>query len=328
MNRWEPLGARLLAGPPEPGTLIACRHNVYRTVRYDEVPACMWTESDYEAWETRRRCPYVLVAEHVPSGQQCEIRGRATPNIRTGALVPELYTYPNEHYPVCNSCHEPLPCREEVHRQHAERAVAALEKWQRPGVCPCCGEEVTTRQRHQTWPNIHVPGGPEVTFHIGRERCRESAATYDRKWAQEAGEAPKLQDKPDRTRWRGAPNASQRTILNMTANSELVATLCRVHDLSAPGAPSLGEVMRDPSGVAGEADSLPWSQWQWQPRISSRLSQWLGGLVEAGLIAEPQLPPDPERDRGPHPYQLTSTGREVLSGDPPLLSDASMRRGG
>lgn len=316
MNRWTPLGARLLDAPPEPGTLIVHKHNVYRTVRYDEVPECMWTESDHEAWETRRRRPYVLAIDHVISGEKYELKGRARPNFRTGVLVPDLYTYPSEHYPVCASCQEPLPCREELQRQAAERAVAAMEKWQRPGVCPHCGEAVTTRQTHQTWPNIHIPGGPEVTFHVGRARCREAAAAYDRQWTQESGEAPKLGEKPDRTRWQGrSPNASQRTILAMTAKGELVATLCRVHDLSVPGAPRLDDVLHDPSGVSGEPDSLPWAHWQWQPRISRRLCQWLVGLVEAGLITEPPLPTDPEQDRGPHPYQLTAKGREALGDD-------------
>lgn len=313
--RWTPLGARELGtNLPQPGTLVALRHTVYRTVRFDEIPECMWTKEDHDAWDQRRKRPFLLVADGLRDGVRYEIRGRANTNFRTGQLVLELHAYPSEHFPMCSECSEPMPCRADLRREATEAAVEReMRVWARfskPGACPRCGEEVRPRQQSETWPNIKVPGGPDVTFHVGRDDCAEAAARYDRQWSEETGQAPKLPEHPTQGQWRGSPNLSQSRLLESASRGDITGTLCRVFDMSVPGAPSIEQAMADPS-AAGDGD-LPCATWVWQPRVESRLRRWLGGLVDAGLIAEPTMPADPERDRGPHPYRLTERGQDAL----------------
>lgn len=90
--------------------------------------------------------------------------------------------YPDEHYPICAKCREPLPCREQMASKIAAESAAHFDRYTMPGVCPGCGEPVTQRQKTVTWEdNAVVPGGPPVTFHM-RRKCRVTAERYERRW--------------------------------------------------------------------------------------------------------------------------------------------------
>jgi len=88
--------------------------------------------------------------------------------------------YPNEHYPVCNECGEPLPCRAEMARRETEAAAKRAASYAIEGVCPACDEPVSGRQKAVTFAlNLRIPLGPPVTYHAGRRECRYHASKYE-----------------------------------------------------------------------------------------------------------------------------------------------------
>lgn len=89
-----------------------------------------------------------------------------------------------EHFPVC-ACGDLTPCRELDLRDTMEREIRTLDLYTTPGICPACGEVVTSRQQSMSWPNIMIPGTPDVRFHL-RQSCHEQARRYDERCA-EAG---------------------------------------------------------------------------------------------------------------------------------------------
>lgn len=91
----------------------------------------------------------------------------------------QVYRDP-DHLPLCGRCLEPAPCRASMAAKIAASAVKAMSRWERTGVCPACGEVITQRQASRTWlDNLEIPGGPPVTFHVGRRRCRWQADRYE-----------------------------------------------------------------------------------------------------------------------------------------------------
>lgn len=103
-------------------------------------------------------------------------------HLRPNRLGVDWWVYEDEHYPVCAQCGEPLPCREQQARRTAEREIANMGRYETPGVCPCCGEPVTGRQKSITFhTNLEIPGGPPVTFHT-RRRCHGDATRYETRW--------------------------------------------------------------------------------------------------------------------------------------------------
>jgi hypothetical protein len=91
------------------------------------------------------------------------------------------YVYPNEHYPVCASCQEPMPCREREAERIATQVMDDLARYETPGVYPSCREPVSSRQKAITFPvNVKIPGGPPVTFHAGRGACQYAATEYQK----------------------------------------------------------------------------------------------------------------------------------------------------
>lgn len=94
------------------------------------------------------------------------------------------HVYPDEHYAVCAACREPMPCRDKMAETEAARAAEEFERYSDPSVCPACTQTVTPRQRSRTFDeNVRIPGGPPVTFHVGRWQCLNSAARYEHAWA-------------------------------------------------------------------------------------------------------------------------------------------------
>lgn len=84
----------------------------------------------------------------------------------------------HEHYGLCVHCDELLPCRDRMAERQAKRSAEHMARYETPGVCPACLEPVTHRQERETFPNIYVPLGPDVTFHAGRRKCRYSMEQY------------------------------------------------------------------------------------------------------------------------------------------------------
>lgn len=96
-----------------------------------------------------------------------------------------------EHYPVCNRCHEPVPCREVSIEWEVQDADERTRRYEISGICPACEEPVTHQQVRQTWPeNMIVPNGDAVTFHL-RKKCETEALAYDQLWMK-AGHASRL----------------------------------------------------------------------------------------------------------------------------------------
>ena len=84
-----------------------------------------------------------------------------------------------EHYPVC-SCGDLMPCRDSDLKDTIEREMRTLDRYTTPGVCLSCGEVITTRQKSMSWPNVMIPGTPDVQFHL-RWSCRFEAQRYDKR---------------------------------------------------------------------------------------------------------------------------------------------------
>lgn len=191
--RWWPLGTK---GERKPavGRIVAWRHMAWRVVESGPVPEVDWTQEDrdrltgykpayrakYEPWRIVMRP--VTVTGDDPRDRDYDV------HLRLGASYYAGFdTYPDEHYPVCAACGEPVPCREAKASEITEAASKKADRYSIPGVCPNCQEMITARQKAVTFDeNLHVPFGPPVTFHAGRRECRYYAADYEEKWAQQA----------------------------------------------------------------------------------------------------------------------------------------------
>ncbi len=94
----------------------------------------------------------------------------------------EVFTDP-DHFPVCSTCREPVPCRDQMAARVADEAARDARRYETAGVCPACLEPVTNRQRSLTLEeNLRAPAGPPVTFHL-RRRCLWNAIQYEKAWA-------------------------------------------------------------------------------------------------------------------------------------------------
>lgn len=175
---------------PRVGDLLAWRHEVWRVREITLVPEVDWSERDRTYMdrikpEVRDQyAPKHVVIRPVRIGGS-DVRDRDH-DVHLRAQVGTFRAwdvYPNEHYPVCVACHEPMPCREEMARREGESAMRKMNRYTTPGVCPACNEPITSRQRSLITfdENVKVPGGPPVTFHL-RGGCRGGAIDYEKKW--------------------------------------------------------------------------------------------------------------------------------------------------
>jgi hypothetical protein len=154
------------------GAILAFDHAVWRVVEKSRHP------------DDRER-PWTVVLRPIAiTGDDPRARDHdqhlATPEYYYGWQV-----YPAEsagHYPVCATCHEPMPCRDQMAERVSAASAADLERYTIAGVCPACEEPVSSRQKRMTWPdNAAIPGGPPVTFHL-RGQCFGSAMSYEKRW--------------------------------------------------------------------------------------------------------------------------------------------------
>jgi hypothetical protein len=183
-SHWHPLGTRSAFKVPANGTLIAYEHAAWQVVGSKPCPPDEWPEQ-MVPFATASRPPYLvrLRPAHLANHPDPVVAESGDEHfIMPPHFSWSVFTDP-EHYPVCRSCGEPMPCREEVGRRMAEAAIKDMGRYETPGMCPACGEVVTGRQKSITFAdNVVVPGGPPVTFHL-RGTCHLSAGQYEKRWA-------------------------------------------------------------------------------------------------------------------------------------------------
>jgi hypothetical protein len=182
--RWHPHGVsmRYLTDTPPPGTLVAGDHAVWRIISVTDRPEVDWTQRDREAVAGDPRIvPQVVILRPVALDPSVTAHDE---DRHVSAWPPRTWwaVYDTEHYPICAACLEPLPCRQQMAEQVAAAAAGRMERYSYAGICPACQEPVTARQRSLTLgDNLHLPGGPPVTFHL-RRRCWGSAVEYEKAW--------------------------------------------------------------------------------------------------------------------------------------------------
>ncbi len=180
---WYPLGTRSLHSNPEVGTILAYDHAVWRVVAVNPVPDDLWTDEDRQQVKTWNKfTPKAIILRPIDvTGDDPRARDRDI-HLRTRSPHHSWDSFPDEHYPVCSKCREPLPCREQESAKEAALAAKVMGRYDLPGICPACEEPITPRQRVHTFEeNLVVPVGPPVTFHL-RNGCIGTAADYDRRW--------------------------------------------------------------------------------------------------------------------------------------------------
>jgi hypothetical protein len=179
--KWHPTSTRLEQKPPV-GALVAWEHQVWRVVSFTRRPPELWREESQRQVQQAgdHYAPYAIVLRPVDAGDDPKDRGR---DVHLESRGHYWDVYPDEHYPVCASCLEPLPCRERMAEQVSRKAGEWMARFETPGICPACEKPVSFRQRSMTFAeNVEIPGGPPVTFHVGRYGCRQGAAEYERSW--------------------------------------------------------------------------------------------------------------------------------------------------
>lgn len=176
--RWHPSGTRNVM-LPGPGALWAHDHAVWRIIEVRPVPEVDMSDSEQEWIKGYRpqardsHGPRYVIAVPLEGGKRQHWRVRP---------LTSFDVYPDEHYPICAECREPLPCRDVMAQRTATVAMKQMARYEIAGVCPACSEPVTDRQKAQTWPdNCEVLGGPPVTFHL-RRKCLCEARRYEAKW--------------------------------------------------------------------------------------------------------------------------------------------------
>lgn len=187
---WYPHHTNSQYKPPEPGQLIAYAHVVWRVIEVRRVPEDQWTDEQLHAYNLRSSpemawlaVPVVVVVRPAVITSDDPSARKHDKHLRPRRAVVEWWVYRDEHYPICGKCGEPTPCREVLNQRTAEQAMANMTRYEQPGVCPACEQPITTRQKAWTCPdNLEIPGGPPVTFHIGRRECQWAAAQYEDRW--------------------------------------------------------------------------------------------------------------------------------------------------
>lgn len=159
---------------PQEGDLVGFDFKPWRVL---SIKPCARREDEAE-----NLTPHIIILRpaHIDKDWQTahsedlHLRGRRRP---TSYDMPVL----NPHYGLCVHCGELTPCREVMIQRRAAAEVARMKRYDQPGVCPSCREVVTHRQESEVFPNIVVPGGPPVTYHMGRRACRFAAEQYRKK---------------------------------------------------------------------------------------------------------------------------------------------------
>lgn len=173
-------------GIPEPGTIIAVK-------RGENWGAWRVVETGTVNGETAVRVRPMRLDGH--------------PDPVRAAATDRHFSWPNrciwyelpEHYPVCRLCSELVPCRHVVLEHQGKVALDRMDRYDMPGVCPACKGPVTQRQASRTFDvNLHVPGGPPVTFHL-RKACamgEDGALAYEQKVNKSSVAAREAEERP------------------------------------------------------------------------------------------------------------------------------------
>ncbi len=189
MNRWMPREGQWLPTPrPAVGALLAYEYRAWRVRSVSDLPEQEWTDRDRDralpAGSFPPPVPYVVVLRPATTDQTFTAHDEDV-HLRVNGGDWGWRQLP-EHYSVCVSCGDVPPCREIHAEQSGKAAMARLSRFEVSGICPACGEPITARQRSITWQdNVELLGGPPVTFHSGRRRCRHAASRYEQKWVAE-----------------------------------------------------------------------------------------------------------------------------------------------
>lgn len=185
MSHWRPKGAESIYGLPAVGDIVPVQHAVWRVIEVIPRPVDLWDDSDHArvAKHGEKTAPHAVVLRPVEIDDNQPRAFRRDRHIKTWQGQYHWMKYTSEHYPVCAKCHEPLPCRDVLVAQDAARSFEQMQRFTMPGVCPSCAQPITQRQKTRTFDeNLELPGGPPVTFHVGRSDCRGAAARYEERW--------------------------------------------------------------------------------------------------------------------------------------------------
>jgi hypothetical protein len=172
---------------PDPGSLIAFQHRVWRVIAVNRIDESEWTDDERkrvsslykEEFRARHAPVHIVIRPAEVTSTDVRARDHDKHHRIQGANY-RWHVYQDEHYPVCAQCGEPTPCRELLGKREAERAVAIMSRYEDPNLCPQCQEPFTRRQKKHTFTeNVKIPAGPPVTFHM-RGECGYGAAEYER----------------------------------------------------------------------------------------------------------------------------------------------------
>lgn len=182
MIPWSPFGARYWSKPPEPGMILAIQHEVYRVMEVNPAPEDLWEEGELEMVVRGYHPPCHVVCRPIKVTK--DTRDHDVHYRWGGKHCWTLHIFPDEHYPICASCGEPVPCREKWADMVVAHDEKIAESFSVPRRCPACSKPVTAKQEAVTFEeNLYIPLGPPVTFHAGRMECIDSAAAYEKRWA-------------------------------------------------------------------------------------------------------------------------------------------------
>lgn len=174
---WRPQDANNRR-PVERGVLIAWDFKPWRLVDYRLDTEQRDGDNElYDYWIIILR-PDGLDMDQTAHSRDVHLRGRVSKAMRVGDPITGNFDRLHEHYGLCVHCGELLPCRDRMAEQQALLQTERMARYETPGVCPECLEPVTDRQDRETFPNIYVPLGPDVTFHAGRKKCRQAMEEY------------------------------------------------------------------------------------------------------------------------------------------------------
>lgn len=177
-ERWFPVEGRGIYNLDmlEPGAVVAVDHHGFR-------------HKPWRVYEIRRRDDDWYDAILRPDGVEFDFaKFNKTVGIKRYAPI---FTLP-EHYGLCHTCGELMPCSEVWTAKVADAAAEQSARFEVEGICPSCQEPVTARQKsHRFEENLRVPLGPPVTFHA-RNRCAGGAVAYDEQVAKTTGREPRL----------------------------------------------------------------------------------------------------------------------------------------
>lgn len=187
MTYWRYDHARRQTELPQPGALIVEHHRVWRVVEVNPVAELDWTDEErkkvglYKAEYRERYFPsHIVLRPAEVTSTDVRARDRDKHYRVQADASGQWNVYRDEHYPVCNVCGEPTPCRDRIAMREAQDAVARMSRYEDPGRCPSCEEGFTPRQKTYTFDvNIKIPAGPRVTFHR-RGECGWAATQYEK----------------------------------------------------------------------------------------------------------------------------------------------------